>query len=74
MTKAMILKALKQLKEGDSIDLLALPDLTSEELAAFKSRNTQAILEKMLRQQGITAEDESDSSDESSHVAESLGQ
>jgi len=58
MTKEMILVALKALKEGQSIDLVALPDLTPEELAVFEARDSKAELERMLREKGIVPEDE----------------
>ena len=53
----LVLLALKTIKEGGTIDMLKLPDLTPEEETAFARRDTRAILADMLKKHGIEMDD-----------------
>jgi hypothetical protein len=54
----LIMLALKTIKEGGTIDMLNLPDLTPEEEAAFARRNTRTILAEMLQKHGMELNDD----------------
>jgi predicted glycosyltransferase len=62
MTAKQILAQLKALKEGESIDLVNLPELTREETAVFESRDTKGSLQRLLKQKGYAIEDDAQDS------------